>query len=125
MISKWLSFYFIKKIVKISSILITYVLFYLVAKKTHLTEKSILLVRIDAIGDYIIFRNFIEILKKDIKYKSYKITLLGNNTWKNIAEEFDHEYIDEFIWIDKSLFFKSFFYRYKKLQEITSKGYVQ
>ena len=89
----------------------------------EIKEKSLLLIRLDAIGDYILFRNFINELKQSNKYKEYNITLLGNIAWKSISEEFDNELIEEFIWIDRTKFSKNFIYRYKKLKEITSFGY--
>ncbi|MFA5216263.1 glycosyltransferase family 9 protein [Sulfuricurvum sp.] len=90
----------------------------------ELKQKSILLIRLDAIGDYILFRNFIEVLRNSEQYKDYKITLIGNNAWKSLAEELDSEYIDEFIWLERDKFLKDFIYRYLKLKEITSKGYT-
>jgi len=89
----------------------------------EIKPKSLLLIRLDAIGDYVLFRNFIELLKKSEKYKEYNLTLLGNSAWKSISEELDREYIDEFIWLDRNRFNKDFVYRYQKLQEIVSKGY--
>jgi len=91
------------------------------SKKTK--PKSLLLIRLDAIGDYVLFRNFIAELKKSEKYKNYSITLLGNSAWKSISEELDSEFIDKFIWIDRNKFNKNIVYRYKKLQEIVSDGY--
>ncbi len=58
-------------------------------------NKSILIVRLDAIGDYILFRNYLEIIKNT--FKNYRVILAGNITWKNIAEELDREFVDEFI----------------------------
>ena len=85
--------------------------------------KSILLVRLDAIGDYVLFRNIIQNIKSDIKFKDYSLTLLGNISWKSLSEELDGELVDDFIWLDRNRFQKDIFYRYKKLQELTSKGY--
>jgi ADP-heptose:LPS heptosyltransferase len=85
--------------------------------------KQILLIRLDAIGDYILFRNFIEVLKRNSKYSDYKITLLGNIVWKELAENLDKNYIDNFIWIDIKKFSRNLFYRYKKMIEITSNNY--
>lgn len=59
-----------------------------------------------AIGDYILFRNFIKVIKESERYKNYSFTLLGNKIWKDIAEEYDNEYIDKFIWIDTNNSFK-------------------
>ena len=70
------------------------------------------------IGDYILFRNFIEIIKNSKKYKEYKITLLGNIDWKDIAENLDYEYVEKYIWIDSNKFRKNLVYRYNKFKEI-------
>lgn len=86
-------------------------------------DNSLLLIRLDAIGDFVIFRNFIEELNHSEKYANYKITLLGNSVWKNVAEEFDCDFVDSFIWLDRERFSKNLLYRYKKLKEITSNGY--
>ncbi len=87
------------------------------------TEKRLIIFRHDGIGDYVMFRNFLEILKKSPKFAGYKITLLGNAAWKDLAEFLDKDYIDEFIWLDKKKFTANFFYRYKKFKEITSVKY--
>lgn len=84
---------------------------------------SLLLIRLDAIGDYILFRNFIQVLKEGGRFKDYTITLCGNSAWEELAETFDEKYIDEFIWIDRKRFARELLYRYKKLKAIASKGY--
>jgi len=91
--------------------------------KSEISQNSLLLIRLDAIGDYVLFRNYIEILKNSAKYKNYKITLVGNIAWKQLSEELDNEFIDSFIWIDRKKFERNPIYRYKKLQEITKNGY--
>ena len=97
--------------------------YFIKQKSNNIREKSILLIRLDAIGDYIIFRNCIEILRKSKHYKNYKITLVGNIVWKNLAEALDGKYIDSFIWINRKKFNMNLFYRYKKLKDITKYGY--
>ncbi|MCX5774202.1 MAG: lipopolysaccharide heptosyltransferase family protein [Fusobacteria bacterium] len=91
--------------------------------KNDKVENGILIIRLDAIGDYILFRNFIEVLKKDDKYKDKKITLIGNSAWKSIAEEFDSDYVDEFIWIERKRFLRDFKYIFTILRQIRSKKY--
>ena len=71
----------------------------------------------DHIGDYVLFRNYIELIKKSNKYKDYSITLLGNSVWKDFSENLDNKYIDKFISLNREKFEKNFIYRYKKLQE--------
>lgn len=55
------------------------------------------IVKTDAIGDYILFRNSLESYKKN---SSNKIILVGNSAWKDIALYLDSKVIDQFIWID-------------------------
>jgi ADP-heptose:LPS heptosyltransferase len=84
---------------------------------------TLLLIRTDAIGDYVLFRNFIEITKKSEKYKHYRITLVGNIAWKELSIEFDDQFVDEFIWVDISKFKKNLCYRYSTLKRVTGTGY--
>ena len=81
-----------------------------VKKSKKIKTKSILLIRLDSIGDYVLFRNYIEELKKNEKYKDYSITLLGNNVWKSLSIELDRKYVDSFIWLDRNKFNKNVFY---------------
>jgi len=95
----------------------------LIFPSKKIKQKSILIIRLDAIGDYVLFRNFIEILKKNKKYKDYKISLLGNIDWKDLSIDLDSEYIEEFFWLERKRFHIDPVYRYKKLKEITTYGY--
>ena len=79
---------------------------YLKRKSLFTKKNTLLIVRIDAIGDYVLFRNFIKIIKESERFKKYEITFLGNKIWKDLAEKFDSNYIDKFIWIDTNNFFK-------------------
>ncbi len=55
-----------------------------------------MVIKLDAIGDYILFRNFLEVLKHSEKYKDYQIDLLGNELWKDIALTYDQSFISNF-----------------------------
>ncbi len=86
-------------------------------------EKTLLLVRLDAIGDYILFRNFLEIIRNSHRYKDYNITLCGNRAWQDLAEIFDRKFVNDFIWIDKKNFIRNLYYRYKVLNNISRMGF--
>ena len=62
-------------------------------------EKRLLIIKTDAIGDYILFRNFIEVLKASEKYKGYQVDLLGNLVWQDLALKLDAAFINEFLFI--------------------------
>jgi len=59
-------------------------------------KKRLLIIKTDAIGDYILFRNFIEITRLSEEFKDYRIDLLGNTLWKDIALKYDAPFINEF-----------------------------
>ncbi len=87
------------------------------------TEKSLLIIRLDSIGDYILFRNFLKIIRNSEKYRNYRITLCGNIIWRDLAEELDSDFVDSFIWIDRKKFSNNIFYKYKILKSIYIKGF--
>lgn len=94
---------------------------HLVKSQKQIIPKTLLLIRVDAIGDYILFRNFIKYIKDT--YTDYKITLVGNIAWKSLSLEFDNELFENWIWIHRKKFLYNLFYRNKTLRKITSQGY--
>lgn len=62
-------------------------------------QKRILLIKTDAIGDYVLFRNFIELLKTSDKYKDYSIDLIASKLLTDFATTYDGQYIDQFHFI--------------------------
>jgi ADP-heptose:LPS heptosyltransferase len=62
-------------------------------------QNRVLIIKTDAIGDYILFRNFIEILRNSEKYKDCQIDLLGNVLWKDLALKYDASFLDKLYFI--------------------------
>lgn len=60
-------------------------------------ERKILIIKTDAIGDYILFRNFIEELKKTVQYSDHKIDILGNPLWRDLAMQYDGPFVNQLI----------------------------
>ena len=92
-------------------------------KNVNITEKTLVFIKNDLIGDYILFRNFLPYIKQSKKYKDHKIILIGNTVWKNIAETLDADYYDEMIWVSFDRLNKDLVYRTKTIKNILSKGY--
>ena len=63
-------------------------------------KKHLLIIKADAIGDYILFRNYIEILRQSERYKGYRIDLLGNIVWQEMALAYDASFINNFYFIN-------------------------
>ena len=92
-------------------------------RKREIVPKTILLIRLDSIGDYILFRNFIKFLKENNKFHGYTFTLCGNRVWEDLAKNLDSNWISEFIWLDRDKFLKNIFYKISFLKIIYSKGF--
>lgn len=93
--------------------------YHLLPDSTH----TIALLRLDAIGDYILFRPFLKIIRESDAFRNSEITLIGNMQWKELAENLDAEYIDNFIWIDVTRFKTSLTYFEEVKKNIRSQSY--
>jgi len=87
-------------------------------KKPINIQKKLLLIRIDAIGDFIIFSPMLKYYKK--LYPNYPITLLVNKVNKELAERY---FTDEIITFDRKKFNKNIIYRYKLLLNIRKENF--
>ncbi|MDW6002165.1 glycosyltransferase family 9 protein [Vibrio mangrovi] len=67
----------------------------------------------DAMGDYVLFRNFIYCLNTC----GYKIVLIGNDSWEEFLRTYDAIYIDTFFPLNRNKFIKNFIYRTKQLSQ--------
>ena len=91
-------------------------------KQPKIQRRTLLLVRIDLIGDYVLFRNFLTAIRNS-EFKNFHITLCGNVVYKDLAENIDRRFIDKFVWIDRPRFLKDKAYYYTVLQQINDAGF--
>jgi ADP-heptose:LPS heptosyltransferase len=92
-------------------------------KKRPIKEKTLLIIKLDSIGDYILVQNFFSILRTDSFYRNFKITLCGNIIWKDLAEYCSINTFDEFIWINRKKFRWNLIYKFNIYNKIYLKGY--
>lgn len=78
--------------------------FILIRKCLFTKKESLLIIRLDDIGDYILFRNFIEPIRNSAKFKNKKIYLAGNEKWKDLTESYDKAFYDKIVWINLKRF---------------------
>ena len=86
---------------------------------TRVRPKTLLIIRIDVVGDYLLFRNFISEIAK--AYQGYEVTFCGNTLVKDLAEKFDSRIVDHFIWIDRKMLISNSEYRKNTLASICRK----
>jgi ADP-heptose:LPS heptosyltransferase len=75
--------------------------------KLRKPQKCLLIVKTDAIGDYVLFRNFIEILKKSPDFNGHRVHLLGNKLWQDLALKYDSQFIEKFYFVDPDNLYES------------------
>ncbi len=95
--------------------------FYSPPTKNLAQQKSILIVRTDLLGDFIIWFNAFKKIAEKYKEQNYRIVLLGNEIWSPLAEK--TKIFDEIISINRKKYFKDFSYRKNILNEINKYNY--
>lgn len=117
----------LKSVVSNLAIFLKRVLFEL--QVIHLTKNlnqfdlATCIVRTDEIGDYILWRNFLEKIRIHSKFQNHKIVVIGNSAWKQLAESWDAEFVDEWIWINKNKFLNDLSYRKSIIKRIHQNSY--
>jgi ADP-heptose:LPS heptosyltransferase len=109
----------IKSFIKLTYLFVTGIAY----KKKPITAKTILIIKPDGFGDYVLFRNYLYFLKQQPQFSSYSITLVGNVIWQEFASYFDGQVVDKFIWLNRKQFIKNICYRFKKIRQINQIGY--
>lgn len=87
------------------------------------TPPSLLIIKLDAIGDYILFRNYLQRLRASESFSRSKITLCGNSSWRQLAEYFDASSVDDFIWIERNRFVSNVRYTLRQLQDVNARRF--
>lgn len=96
---------------------------YIITKKRNLKplKKKILFIRLDAIGDFILWLDAAKELKQLYPQSTYEITLLGNQIWTSVAEKVT--FFDRVLSLDRRKFLNNPFYRLKVLKNIRQAGF--
>lgn len=85
--------------------------------------RRILVVRVDEIGDYMLWRSFISDLCNAPAYQGFQVDFCGNQSWKSIFNTLDADCFTKVFWLDKIRFKKKLFYRYRFLKNVFREGY--
>ena len=88
-------------------------------KRESKNTKSLLIIRLDAIGDFILWLDSARHFRKI--YPNKKIILLGNQVWTDLAQKFP--YWDEVWELDRRKFYRNLPYRVRLLKKIRKAGF--
>ncbi len=86
-------------------------------------EKTVLIIRLDDIGDYLLFRNQLQIYKRAARWSGHFITLVVKESWKELFTALDYDAVDDTIWVDKNEYLASAAYRMNIWERLRSKGF--
>jgi ADP-heptose:LPS heptosyltransferase len=87
-------------------------------------DKRTLILRVDEIGDYMLWRPFLAEMAAHVRQQQGTIHFCGNRSWKNLFDTLDQEQVDETCWLDKIRFKKDMVYRYRFLRSVYRQGYT-
>lgn len=85
--------------------------------------KKLLIVRVDEIGDFMLWHIFIEDIVKSARFKNYEFHFCGNQSTKSLFNTLDAKWIDKTYWLDKLRFKKDMGYRFRFLKNIYRQGF--
>jgi ADP-heptose:LPS heptosyltransferase len=85
--------------------------------------KKMLIIRLDDIGDYLLFRNNLGCYKNSPRWAGQEIVLLGNGAWKDLFVALDENTADRAIWIDKGEYARDPSYRLALWTRLREEGF--
>jgi ADP-heptose:LPS heptosyltransferase len=101
-----------------------YSLINIITQNRSLNRKNIaLILRLDEIGDYILWRKFITPILNSKKLENYEVHFLGNQSWKTLFELEFKDIFQKVIWLDKTKFKENMIYRFAFLRKIAKENY--
>jgi ADP-heptose:LPS heptosyltransferase len=84
--------------------------------KNHSVSSKVLLIRLDNIGDYVIWAGQASSIRKLYPKDQYELVLLGNDQWSSLAASNDN--FDEVWSVNRNLFLKSPSYRFQVFKKL-------
>jgi ADP-heptose:LPS heptosyltransferase len=85
--------------------------------------KRLLVIRLDDIGDYLLFRNQLYLYKKSPRWQGYSITLLGNASWQPLFALLDSATVDHALWVNKNRYLQRADYRLEIWRQLRAQGF--
>lgn len=84
-------------------------------------RERVLVVKLDAIGDFVVWLDAAKALRRLYPQERYELTLAGNCLWTSLAEKMD--YFDAVWPIDRRRFYKEPIYRFKFMWKVRRAGF--
>ncbi len=85
--------------------------------------KKVLIIRLDDIGDYLLFRNHFAVYKNSPRWAGHEVVLLGNGAWADLFAALDRDKADRVIWVDKGKYLQEAEYRMELWTRLRQEGF--
>ncbi len=86
-------------------------------------RQKVLIIRLDAIGDFILWLNSARALRKLYPKEQYELTLLGNSLWASLAADLG---LFDVVWpLERKRFVQNLFYRINFILKVRRTGFDQ
>lgn len=92
-------------------------------RRVPVQTRTLLIVKTDALGDYLLFRNFLADIRNSEKFRAWQITYLGWSACRELALSFDQDQVDDFIWIDRTAFMRRPSVRWSVMRRLRQRGF--
>ena len=86
-------------------------------------SSHVLIVRVDEIGDYILWRPSLRMILQSELVKQRRVTLIANSAWKSLYSALDSDLDIHVVWVDKGSFKSNPLYRYRLLRYVRQKNF--
>jgi ADP-heptose:LPS heptosyltransferase len=81
-------------------------------------DQHLVVLRVDDIGDYLLFRDALRRVALSPKWAGHQITVVGNAVWKPLVEHLDSDLKIDWIWLNKNRWFSDASYREQFLLDL-------
>jgi ADP-heptose:LPS heptosyltransferase len=92
-------------------------------RRVPVQARTLLIVKTDALGDYLLFRNFLADIRSSERFRGWQITYLGWSACRELALSFDRDQVDDFIWIDRTAFMRRPSVRWSVMRGLRQRGF--
>lgn len=95
----------------------------MLGRRVPVQPRTLLIVKTDAIGDYLLFRNYLADIRASEMFRGWRISYLGWSACRDLVLAFDKELIDEFIWLDRVAFMRRPLLRWAVMRDLRRRGF--
>ena len=99
-------------------------MFACIGKRNRNATEKVLLIRVDEIGDYLLWRKFLIDIISSSLCQQKEVHFVGNAAWKSLFEiEFSDNTFTKIYWLNKTLYKTSIHYRFRFSKNIFQENY--